>query len=352
MIPKIDALIHYPSNFIKGGAIGLALAGALGLATAANAGVIRHDGDPAAYVGLGGSAAYAAVGQIFGAAPTFNFAASATIIAPNWALTAGHVVDQATALTFNVGGGSFSAAEWIAHPKWNGDLGKGYDIGLIRFANDFVVDNGLTPANLYAGTGEIGQTGTAVGFGRSGTGLTGWTSDTPLIKRAGDNVIDMQLLTPGKDNRVLLTDFDNPLNAADSSYGDSAPLGLEYMIAPGDSGGGLFIENAGIWLAGVNSFGWGRLDGNPDSDYGDVGGFTRVSSFVDWITEVITGVSSGGGGGGNGGPPPGRGKNKTFATLLLFDPVEVPEPATVTLFGVGLAAAFWTRRRRRTASTT
>jgi hypothetical protein len=65
---------------------------------------------------------------------------------------------------------------------------------------------------------------------------------------------------------------------------------MEYMIAPGDSGGGLFItENNQTFLVGIASFRWGILDGMADSTYGDVAGFTSVTSQLDWISS-ITGV--------------------------------------------------------------
>jgi hypothetical protein len=115
-----------------------------------------------------------------------------------------------------------------------------------------------------------------VGYGATGTGATGDVTFDGL-KRAGQNMIDAVAITPGKENRILLSDFDSGL-ASDNSYGSAVPHALEAMIAPGDSGGGLFIPcgSAGYaddCLAGITSFGWGRLDGDPNSDFGDVGGF-------------------------------------------------------------------------------
>jgi hypothetical protein len=51
------------------------------------------------------------------------------------------------------------------------------------------------------------------------------------------------------------------------------------MIAPGDSGGGMFIGNE---LAGINSF-LAHADGKPDGTYGDDSAFTRVSMYRDWV---------------------------------------------------------------------
>jgi len=56
---------------------------------------------------------------------------------------------------------------------------------------------------------------------------------------------------------------------------------LEFLIASGDSGGGLFIDNK---LAGINSCVM-AVDKKPDSTYNDESGHTRVSKFLGWIKE-------------------------------------------------------------------
>jgi hypothetical protein len=307
-------------------------------------------GDPGAYTTLGSY--YTSVGQIQGYdTQGGEYAASGVVIAPNWVLTAGHVVSDATSLNFFLDAGgswdSFSsstrtaikASDWIANPNYNGNLNSGYDIGLIHFDNAFSVN----PAVLYTGTSEVGQVGTMVGYGSTGTGSTGYTSFDGL-KRAGQNMIDAVAVTPGKGgNRILLSDFDSG-SASDNSYGSASSLLLESLIAPGDSGGGLFTSCGTSsylddCLVGITSFGWGRLDGDPNSDYGDVGGFTRVSSFISWINSVI-GSPSSGGGGGKGGKPHG-------ASALEATSVTVPEPVTFSVFGMGLLGAFALRRRRK-----
>ena len=89
---------------------------------------------------------------------------------------------------------------------------------------------------------------------------------------------------------TMFVDFDNPTKASDSSWGSSTPLPFEYLSALGDSGGGIFINVNGIdYLAGVDSVGVAN-DGNANSDYGDLAGFTRVSQFISWIQDK-TGLS-------------------------------------------------------------
>ena len=71
----------------------------------------------------------------------------------------------------------------------------------------------------------------------------------------------------------------------------SVPTDLEYCAAPGDSGGGWFINKNGQYiLAGVTSFlAQNPINLNyPDSRYYDVFSATRVSSYLNWIGQYTT----------------------------------------------------------------
>jgi hypothetical protein len=252
------------------------------------AGTIRDDRNPRDYLRLGASPDFASVGLIEGTdRDDEDFSASGTLVARNWVLTAAHVVEDADSLDFTIGGKTYSSIRNIAFPRWTGDLYDGYDIALVKLDSPV---KGIVPARRYAQRDERGSVATIAGFGDTGTGKTGDTGRYDGRKRAGQNVLDVLEGDNRKTSRLMMIDFDSPRNWRDSSYGSSTPLNLEYLIAAGDSGGGVFIDDGhGPALAGVTSFD-ASFDGDTDASYGDTAGFTRVSVFNRWIDNVIGGA--------------------------------------------------------------
>ncbi|MCG8584104.1 MAG: trypsin-like serine protease, partial [Pirellulales bacterium] len=270
---------------------------------------------------------------------------SGVYIGDGWVLTAAHVVDgtdfagaNVSNWTFELGGTDYDSDEVYINPDWSGNLAAGNDIALVKLTEDVV---GVEPAVLYGLSDESGMTGTVVGYGQTGTGLTGSVIGAGTL-RAGENTIDAvgPLFLPGGGlfaEPIMLIDFDDPGDPAASSLGDDDPLPLEYLSAPGDSGGGLFVDVDGVtYLAGVTSFGL-ALDGTVDSDYGDVAGFIRVSQYAEWI-EDITGIAAFAGVTEDGGS-----SESTDASSAQ------PEPSALMLACVALtfSGSFTSRRRSR-----
>ena len=260
-------------------ALGLAILAGL-FVRPAMAIVVQDEQSDLLYRALGSSSPFESVGRITGKTSSAGFLASGTLVAPDWVLTAAHVVDDAKSLTFSIGGQIYQVDRTVPYPGWNKDLWSGYDIGLAHLTKP--VGN-IAPAQLYTGSAELNHADTVVGFGKTGTGTRGDTK-CDGVKRAAQNVI-----SEIENKRLLVADFQNPQPRSVFSLSSQRSPPLGGLIAPGDSGGGLFITTpTGTYLAGVNSF-IGSDFGAPRSIYGNFSGHTRVSAFHDWIEAEIRG---------------------------------------------------------------
>jgi hypothetical protein len=188
--------------------------------------------------------------------------ASAVIIRPHWVLTAAHVINGSNNNVIHAGEKKHRVVYKVQHKDYNADNVGLHDIALCYTDEDFKL---AFYVPLYSKTDEIGKSVTIAGWGSTGNFITGATK-TDNQRRAGHNkLLSTHLATvlcaPRKEGR----------------------LPLEFMIAPGDSGGGMFIGNE---LAGINSF-LAHADGKPDGTYGDDSAFTRVSLYKDWVESQI-----------------------------------------------------------------
>lgn len=259
---------------------------AMFIGTPIDAGIIRHDVADASYLAVGNDADFNAVGQV-----TFTGNsdwASGVLIGEQWFVTAGHVVrsnfinNTPGNVLFTVGGNTYSGQQIIMNPGYvHGQPYNGNDIAIVQLSS--VVGN-VTASAVYNQTDELGQLGTFVGFGRTGTGLTG-VQITPATKRGGTNDVDVTGNTADNtwSTNTLLSDFDRPSFPDDSSWGSTTPTDLEYLTAEKDSGAGLFLEDGGdYYLAGVISF--AILNGDSiNYGYGDSSAATRISSHIAWL---------------------------------------------------------------------
>jgi hypothetical protein len=279
-------------------------------------GIVRRDDvADSQYTNLANQPQFAAVGKVLVGS---TGAGSGTVIANGWwVLTAAHVVAGASvsSISFQIGASTYTAQNVFIHPSYSFPTA---DIALIELNAPVA---GVTPAQIYTGTNEIGKQGHSVGYGSTGTGITGYISNTYGTKRAMRNIIDLIIFPNGTispNGTILLSDFDSPGDANNGlgSGSSPTPLDLEGIVAPGDSGGPVFIEEGGIWyIAGVHSFisdpGPPAGNGQNDARYGDIMGSTRVSSYAGWINSVV------------------------------------PEPASMTALAIGLIGLLARRRRSR-----
>ena len=290
------------------------------------AATIQDGANQADYANLSAQSQYASSGYIF---VNGVDAASGTLIAPGWVLTAAHAVTQNDGTSFpidtlsNISFGQGATAASLPGPDsvkavfvesgWNFDSSQGNDLALVELNTPVT---SVAPAVLYNNSQptELNQTATMVGYGYTGTGSAGYTNLTFGTRLAIQNVIDAfgnQTVTTGTGSQISLanfspnlmfTDFDDPNDPTVSAMGGTSPLPMEGASAPGDSGGGLFLTENGItYLAGVADFGTTVDRSTFTASYGQINGYTRTSvsdstNFID-STLAISSTWSGAGGG-------------------------------------------------------
>lgn len=219
-------------------------------------------------------------------------------------LTAAHVVDALvladSEVVFETADGlvSYGILSVTSYPDHIvTSLGIWHDLALITLEQTAP----LTAAryDLYQGSDEIGQIATLVGYGTAQNPTGEVLSASTSIRMAAENTIDAtgtSLALPDWQGSLadqLFYDYDDGTISRDAlgNILGTSNLGLggsEGIITPGDSGGGLFVQqDDDVLLAGINSFvtRWPETDINleADSSVGDIAGATRVSSYTKWI---------------------------------------------------------------------
>lgn len=256
------------------------------------------------------------------------------------------VIDGAdgNSVTFTTAGGvfqaTFTAADISVHPNYNGDLLDGFDVAVIDLGSPQPADIARYPLN--DGTVNEANLHVAAGYGRSGDGATGATTDAGELRSGLNNFLSVGLPVGGINNPLtqLTADFDSGASEQDA-FGvfDEVFFGGEVLdpfnnglgfgpdevgVAPGDSGGPSFIVGAeGIVIAGVHSYGLRLelLDGQT-SDIDDA----LNSSFGEFYVDARVAEPE---------------------VLGFIRSVIVPEPATA--WSAGLALMLATNKKRRAA---
>ncbi len=258
---------------------------------------------------------------------------SGTPISPSYFITAQHA-GGVVGSEFVLGGFTYHTTAAFPHPT--------ADLTIWQVDGTFP-----SYAPLYTGSDEVGQS--AMLFGRSaergarvivpGTspaeldGLRGWNwgGASPAL-RWGQNIVDEVLTDPDSGNKYLLAEF---------NY-EGGPN--EATLAGGDSGGGLFLFDAGVWkLAGINvgveaEFRKDPGIGFPNSAIFDAGGLYENTGLayelvVDQETDVPASLYS-----------------VRLSDYQAWIETTVPEPGSpsVVVAGalLGLGIWGWLRRRR------
>lgn len=199
------------------------------------------------------------VGRVYGITKTDEpYSASCVAINDHIILTAAHVFKDAKTILILINNKNLSVCESIPHPDFvHNKLGIN-DIAICK--TDRSIELEWYP-NLYVEKNEINKVCCIAGFGQTGTFSTG-PKKTDGLRRAGSNKIEA--ISSG----VLICDLSITENKTK----------LEFFISPGDSGGGLFIDNK---LAGIHSY----VEKYKPSDR-SISAHTRISNHVEWINSM------------------------------------------------------------------
>jgi len=235
------------------------------------------------------------------------------LIAPQWVITAAHVIPWHSELKqVVIGGVSRDVERVVMHPGYtrpsqeliNQALSTGEwilavvqmasadDIALVELTHP-VTD--VAPVAIHKDGDEAGQIVKIMGKGATATGVTGHDPGGPNrteLRRAFNTITSAH-------GRWFCYVFDDPASA----------LPLEGKTGSGDSGGPALIRIDGQWiLAGLAA--WGFIHGDVRTVrpglYGQLTCNVRLSHYIEWIESVMSGLPQAGAN-SSFGPLPFRG---------------------------------------------
>ncbi|MBD8546416.1 trypsin-like serine protease [Sphingomonas sp. CFBP 8760] len=209
---------------------------------------------------------------------------------------------------------AIAVSDYFVNAGYRGEVIDQNDIAVLRLSQAAPLF--ATSYELYTGNAS-GQNFNVTGVGArsDGGGLVGDNLGTGR-KRQGDNLFDFALGDEGIDggldflgengaeiDNVLLSDFDNGLDDNDASCIITGAVGvtstrycnlgrgaMEAMTAGGDSGGASFIDGK---VAAITSFGlsfgsgFGDIDDDLNSTFGEFGGYVSTAYHANWINSVL-----------------------------------------------------------------
>ncbi|MBN4075305.1 MAG: hypothetical protein COA71_03960 [SAR86 cluster bacterium] len=205
----------------------------------------------------------------------------ATLISEQWAITAGHcteetplgeMVNNGEDYPVRLDGEDYIVTELVVHPSYkHAQQIEAVDLALIKLDRPVV---GINPIHLYQRRDEIDKVVSLVGWGFTGRGTRGGTTNDGKLRRAQNAVMNA--------GKWLEFVFDDPRDI------NSAALQLEGVPGLGDSGGPALLETSeGTMLMGVAL---GEID-NPNAaqqgGYGSISLYERVSTHYAWVLQVI-----------------------------------------------------------------
>ena len=207
---------------------------------------------------------------------------AATVIHPQWAITAAHCLEETSLgstitngrrFAVQVGGKQREIDRISIHPDYDLSSNSDVDLALLRFRQ---ASNSPQIMPVNEQQSELGAVVRILGWGYFGIGTTGRQFDDGSLRMATNRISEA-----GSRLRIL---FDDPRDS------DSETLDLEGMPSLGDSGGPAFIETvAGYALAGITV---GEIEGEGFSEetqgkYGSVAVYERLSLHLNWIEAIV-----------------------------------------------------------------
>lgn len=214
----------------------------------------------------------------------------ATLIDPQWALTAAHCTEETALGTTLAQGQSYPVSiagqqrqieAAVIHPDYQyryaaGSAQADVDLALLRLQEPLAE---LRAIPLYRETNEQDKVVTLLGWGYFGIGTLGIQVDDGRFRQARNTIHTA--------TNKLWFSFDDP------RLPESRAVELEGLPGLGDSGGPALIDTPAGWqLAGIAVGELSAAGEQQEGRYGAQGIYERVSLHLQWIDEVMAGTGS------------------------------------------------------------